>query len=247
MEVRNITLFGYKSHNILFIDSEYSQEDSIRFNRYMILHEDCGVLLGSSGFSVVPRVYAEMLRYTAGSQSLKAVLSSQSSGMANGFMHRFDLGSPPTRICEVSMCFLSNDGVEGVKSFIEVPDEGMSCFISPGFDLVLVPELFQSEGRFSVYDPVSKMLFTSEIGAAIRPQDQNGVYVDEFVSCLPYVETSRWQTMRPEHISSWMEAIAKLDVNVLAPRYGPFYRGQAVKDFLAWFRDLARGNRLMAE
>ncbi len=62
----------------------------------------------------------------------------------------------------------------------------MDCEPSPGFKLKVVPAHFlHSEGQINVYDPISKILFTGDIGAAMLPNDKNEAFVDDFASPHP--------------------------------------------------------------
>jgi flavorubredoxin len=38
-----------------------------------------------------------------------------------------------------------------------------------------------------------------------------------------------------------------LDIDFIAPQHGPVYRGQAMRDFLDWFRELPCGIDLMRD
>jgi flavorubredoxin len=132
--------------------------------------------------------------------------------------------------------------------FIGVPDEGMTVEMVPGFRLQLVPAHFlHSEGHINVYDPLSRILFTGDIGAAMLPLDKDYAFVDDFKAHLPYIEEFHRRYMCCNRAARiWVEAVSKLDIDMLAPQHGPIYRGKAVKDFLAWFKELQCGVDLMS-
>lgn len=138
------------------------------------------------------------------------------------------------------MRFLPHYGIKSMDRFIGVPDEGMNCTLYPGFDVQLVPAHFlHSEGQINVYDPISKVLFTGDIGAAMLPLDEDYAFVDDFFSHLTYIEGFHRRYMCSNRAARiWVEAVSKLHVEIIAPQHGPVYRGQAVNDFLAWFNEL---------
>ena len=73
-----------------------------------------------------------------------------------------------------------------MERFVGVPDEGMCCEVAPGFTLDLIPAHFlHSEGQINVYDPVSRILFTGDIGAAMMPVGTDDPFVDDFAAHLP--------------------------------------------------------------
>ena len=173
--MRNIVLFGDENHKfVLLNESDPGEEDGIRSNQYLIQHKDDGVLLDPGGFGVMPRVLAELLRYL-GPQQLKAiVLSHQDPDIVGGLSTWLELTGAPVYVSEIWMRFLPHYGIKGVSRFIGVPDQGMPLSAAPGFDLQLVPAHFlHSEGQINVYDPVSKILFSGDIGAAMLPTDKD--------------------------------------------------------------------------
>ena len=145
------------------------------------------------------------------------------------------------------MRFLPHYGIKDMKRFVGVPDEGMICTIAQDFSLQLVPAHFlHSEGQINVYDPISKVLFTGDIGAAMLPEDNDDAFVDDFSAHLPYIEDFHRRYMCSNRAARiWVDAVSKLDVGMIAPQHGPVYRGRAVKDFLSWFRELECGVDLM--
>ena len=69
--MRNVTLFEGERHQfILLNESEPGEEDGVRSNQYLVMHDQSGVLLDPGGFGVMPRVLAEMLRYTTQIRSI---------------------------------------------------------------------------------------------------------------------------------------------------------------------------------
>jgi flavorubredoxin len=248
--MRNIVLFGSEKHKfILLNESEPGEEDGVRSNQYLVLHENAGVLLDPGGFGVMPRVLAEMLRYISPDQLKGIVLSHQDPDIVGGISTWLELTEAEVYVSRIWMRFLPHYGIKGMSRFVGVPDEGMVYEVAPGFNLQLVPAHFlHSEGQINVYDSVSKILFSGDIGAAMLPVDKDYAYVDDFDAHLPYIEEFHRRYMCANRAARiWVKAVSKLDVDIIAPQHGPIYRGQAVKDFLAWFNELQCGVDLMTD
>lgn len=248
--MRNIVLFGSEKHKfILLNESEPGEEDGVRSNQYLVLHENAGVLLDPGGFGVMPRVLAEMLRYISPDQLKAIVLSHQDPDIVGGISTWLELTDASVYVSRIWMRFLPHYGIKGMSRFVGVPDEGMVCEVAPGFDLQLVPAHFlHSEGQINVYDPVSKILFSGDIGAAMLPVDKDYAYVDDFEAHLPYITEFHRRYMCANRAARiWVKMVSKLDVDIIAPQHGPIYRGKAVKDFLAWFNELQCGVDLMTD
>ena len=131
--------------------------------------------------------------------------------------------------------------------FRGVPDQGMECELEPGFALKLVPAHFlHSEGQINVYDPISRILFSGDIGAAMMPNDDQTPYVDDFQAHIPNIKAFHQRYMGSNKaIQCWLKTIADLDISAIAPQHGPIYRGQAAKDFLVWLGNLQCGIDLL--
>lgn len=246
--MRNIKLFESEIHKfILLNESEPGEEDGVRSNQYLVLHEGVGVLLDPGGFGVMPRVLVEMLRYLQPEKIRGIFLSHQDPDIVGGIATWLELIKAPVYISRIWMRFLPHYGLDDMSRFVGVPDEGMDCEVVPGFRLQIVPAHFlHSEGQINIYDPVSKILFTGDIGAAMMPTEKDEPYVDDFKSHLPFIEAFHRRYMcSNKAIRCWLDNIATLDIDMIAPQHGPVYRGAAVPEFLAWLRDLQCGVDLM--
>jgi flavorubredoxin len=195
----------------------------------------------------MPRVLAEMLRYISPDKLKGIVLSHQDPDIVGGISTWLEITEAEVYVSRIWTRFLPHYGITEMRRFIGVPDEGMNYPVCPGFDLQLVPAHFLlSEGQINVYDPISKILFTGDIGAAMLPVEQDYAFVDDFDAHLPYIKEFHRRYMCSNKAARfWVEAVSKLDIAMLAPQHGPIYRGQAVKDFLAWFKELPCGIDLM--
>lgn len=247
--MRNIVLFGEGEHKfVLLNESDPGEEDGVRSNQYLIQHANAGVLLDPGGFGVMPRVLAELLRYLSPQQLQGIVLSHQDPDIVGGLATWLELTGAPVYVSEIWMRFLPHYGIKGMNRFVGVPDQGMDWQVAPGFDLKLVPAHFlHSEGQINVFDPTARILFSGDIGAAMLPADKDYVFVDNFADHLKYIEGFHRRYMCSNRAARiWVDRVAKLDVQMIAPQHGPIYRGKAVQDFLAWFRELQCGIDLMA-
>ena len=246
--MRNIKLFNAETHKfILLNESEPGEEDGIRSNQYLIVHEGVGVLLDPGGFGVMPRVLAEMLRYVPPEQIRGIFLSHQDPDIVGGLATWLELVKAPVYISRIWLRFLPHSGLKDMSQFVGVPDQGMACEVAPGFHLTIVPAHFlHSEGQINVYDPISKILFTGDIGAAMLPLDRDDAYVDDFELHLPFIaEFHRRYMCSNRAIRCWLDTIAELDIEMIAPQHGPVYRGAAVPAFLDWLRQLQCGVDLL--
>lgn len=246
--MRNVKLFEADGHMfVLLNESEQGEEGGVRSNQYLIQHQGTGVLLDPGGFGVMPRVLAEMLRYVQPAQIQGIFLSHQDPDIVGGLATWLELIKAPVYISRIWMRFLPHYGLKDMSQFVGVPDEGLDCEVAPGFHLKVVPAHFlHSEGQINVYDPVSKVLFSGDIGAALMPDGDDQAFVDDFQRHIPFIEGFHRRYMcSNKAIRCWLDTIAPLDIQMIAPQHGPVFRGEAVRQFLDWLRDLPCGVDLL--
>jgi flavorubredoxin len=246
--MRDVVLYESDDHRfILLNESEPGEEDGIRSNQYLILHGDEGVLLDPGGFGVMPRALAELLGYLSPDRLRAIVLSHQDPDIVGGLSTWLELTDAPVYVSQIWMRFLPHYGIRSMQRFVGVPDAGMPLRVGDNFQLRLLPAHFlHSEGQINVYDPVSRVLFTGDIGSAMLPVDRDYAFVDDFAAHLPYIAGFHRRYMGSNRaIQIWLEGIRDLDIDIIAPQHGPIYRGAAVGEFLRWFGDLQCGIDLM--
>lgn len=188
--MRNITLFDSGTHQfILLNESEPGEEEGVRSNQYLVVEGKRGVLIDPGGFGVMPHVLAELLRYLSPSELEAIIVSHQDPDIVGGISAWIELTSAPIYAPAIWLRFLPHCGIEAMDRFIGVPDQGMALSLANGFKLDLVPAHFlHSEGHINVFDPVSKILFSGDIGAAMLPPEIDTPFVDDFAAHLPYIE-----------------------------------------------------------
>jgi flavorubredoxin len=246
--MRNIKLFDNGNHKfVLLNESEPGEEDGIRSNQYLIVENDNGFLLDPGGFGVMPRVLAEMLHYLGPKQIRGIMLSHQDPDIVGGLVTWLEMTQCPIYVSRIWMRFLPHYGLRDMSRFVGVPDTGMPLQVAPGFDVQIVPAHFlHSEGQINAYDPVARILFTGDIGAAMMPMDNDEPFVDDFNAHLPYIQGFHRRYMcSNKALRCWLDTIADLEIDMIAPQHGPIYRGAAVPALLDWLRNLQCGIDLM--
>ncbi len=141
------------------------------------------------------------------------------------------------------MGFLTHYGVEFASRFVAVQDHGGTLPVGlKGKPLTLVPAHYcHSSGNYSVYDPLSRILFSGDIGAALLPAD-HPLHVPDFAAHIPTMELfhKRWMPSN-EAKNRWIARVRKLDVQMLCPQHGAIFQGEQVGQFLDWFEALEVG------
>jgi len=128
------------------------------------------------------------------------------------------------------------------KRVIEIPDEGARIPFGKS-ELVLLPAHFlHSVGNFQLYDPVSKILFSGDMGASLGDEGDSA-YVDDFEAHIPLMEGFHQRYMCSNKVTRlWSRMVRNLDVEMIVPQHGLAFKGkEKINQFLDWISDLECG------
>jgi flavorubredoxin len=242
--VHNVKLFESRDHLFVFLnESTSTTESGIHSNQYLIKHRNNFVLLDPGGFNVMPHVLAELLRYTTLDKLTAIILSHQDPDVLGGIVSWTALSSASVYLPEIWKRFIPHCGITTeINRFYGVPDKGMLYPMASNCKLQLIPAHFlHSEGNINVYDPVSKILFSGDIGAATTMIDDNP-FVENFKTYLPHIEGFHRRYMCSNRaIQAWLKRISKLEINMIAPQHGRIYKGKVLHQFIDWISKLQCG------
>ena len=105
---------------------------------------------------------------------------------------------------------------------------------------VIPAHFLHSCGNFHVYDPVSKILYTGDLGASLGEDYR---IVRDFEAHIQYMEGFHRRYMTStKAIKLWLDLVRQLDIHTIAPQHGALFQGQEmVQAFLTWLDGLEVG------
>ncbi|AQQ67102.1 MBL fold metallo-hydrolase [Microbulbifer agarilyticus] len=129
---------------------------------------------------------------------------------------------------------------------IELPDEGGRIALGETSFQAVPAHFLHSVGNFHFYDPISKALFSGDVGAAITP-GQDHLPVDDMATHIPRMEGFHRRYMAGNRACrEWVNRIRLMDVEMILPQHGkPFIGKKMVAEFLGWFERLECGVDLL--
>ncbi len=131
------------------------------------------------------------------------------------------------------------------KTFVSLPDEGGTVSVGR-LRLGAVPAHYlHSSGNFHLYDEKAKILFSGDVGAALLPPEQDGLFVTDFDRHILYAEGfhKRWMGSKAA-VLDWCERASRMEIDMLCPQHGMIYQGTDVMRFINWFAELEVGSGL---
>lgn len=217
-------------------------EEGIPSNQYMVQHGDACALLDPGGFGLFPILNARISKFTD-PKNVKAIfLSHQDPDVSSGVDIWVEVTHAKVYVSSLWMRFLPHFDLTHPANLQPIGDKGAEVEIAPGFVLQAVPAHFlHSPGQINVYDPISRILFSGDIGAS-SSQQEAGVFVDDFERWLPHIAPFHRRYMASNKaLRRWIREIEKLDIETIAPQHGALYRGEAKEQLIRWLYDLKCG------
>ncbi|WP_020409893.1 MBL fold metallo-hydrolase [Hahella ganghwensis] len=125
---------------------------------------------------------------------------------------------------------------------VEIPDEGSNIRLGNSFIRAIPAHFLHSVGNFHFYDPLSKILFSGDVGAAMTP-GQDHVPVENMADHIPLMEGFHRRYMASNRACrAWVNKVRQLDVETMVPQHGKAFVGRdKVAAFLDWFECLECG------
>lgn len=238
-------LFENAEHkNILMED--FTSGQMVQANQHVIVHRNQAMLLDPGGHKVYAPLLDELSAVVPISQLKFIFLSHQDPDIVaatNGWLMVTDaqafIPAPWVR-------FLMHFGVDDmlVDRILPIGDQGMVVNLA-GCQLLFIPAHFlHSPANFQVYDPVSKILYSGDLGASLG---QTYMIVKNMDDHLQYMEGfHRRYIASNKALQLWAAMVRQLDIETIAPQHGAMLVGKEnVQRFIDWVETLACGVDIM--
>ena len=121
-----------------------------------------------------------------------------------------------------------------------IPDGGQRLAVGSGEVIALPAHFLHSCGNLHVYDPISKILYTGDLGASLGGDKQ---FVDDFDAHVGFMRGFHERYMASTAaLRAWVRMARTLDIDIIAPQHGAIFKGRdLVKTFLDWAESLEVG------
>ncbi len=233
-------LFSDGNHQcIKFSDLTIGEE--VQSNQFLIIHNQRGVLIDCGGYRVYQNVLLTLSRHLPAGALDYIFLSHQDPDIGSGLNLWLPICKAQVMVSELWAKFIPAFCVRGLPEsrITAIPDRGV-WFELAGSPLLAVPAHFlHSPGNFQLYDPVSKILFTGDLGASIESHQENIQTEEEFYRHLEKMRIfhNRYMPSRAA-CRYWAAMVMRLDVEMIVPQHGARISGrELVEKFLQWVED----------
>jgi flavorubredoxin len=245
--VTAIDLYKEGVHRNVFLEDQ-GGEEFVQANQHLIIHERQGLLLDPGGHKVYPAVLRATLRELDQAMLRHIFLSHQDPDVVaaiNGWLMTTDADA---HVPAIWQRFVPHFGMDQLvrNRLHPIPDEGMQLELG-GATLLIIPAHFlHSAGNHQLYDPISKILYSGDLGASPHSdlrttrdfaplEEQLRPFHERYLACNTALR-------------AWVRMVRQLDIETIAPQHGTIMQGRdCVESFLSWCEELRCGVDLLAE
>ncbi|MGJ4882115.1 MULTISPECIES: MBL fold metallo-hydrolase [unclassified Bradyrhizobium] len=238
----NTVLYDDGVHKNILLEDFGAGDHAVQANQHLIIHDRVGMLLDPGGHKVYSRVLSETFSELSGGRLKYLFLSHQDPDIVaaiNGWLMTTDADA---YISELWTRFVPHFGFDHIVAhrLKPIPDEGM-VFDLAGSRLYALPAHFlHSEGNFQLYDPISKILYSGDLGASIGV---DYTVVRDFKAHTRFMEGFHRRYMVSNRVmKAWAQMVSTLDIEIIAPQHGALFPDATMsRQFIAWCAGLECG------
>ncbi len=228
--------------------------EAVQANQFLLVNGDTGAILDPGGNIAYNELYLGMSAFFA-PHKLAAILASHADPDIIASLDRWMTATEaPVYISRIWERFAPHFCKPGKTTgrIIGLPDEGQRLQLGNGtdrFELWALPAHFlHAEGNFQFYDPVSRILFSGDLGASLGASLNPEQPVTSLAAHIPRMEGFHRRYMVSNKVLRlWAAMVRQLDIQMIAPQHGSPMVGAAVGEFIDWVEDLACGIDLFGQ
>ncbi|HET6786417.1 MAG TPA: MBL fold metallo-hydrolase [Aquabacterium sp.] len=235
---------------LMFTDLTRDVGEAVPSNQFLIVNKDTGAIIDPGGNMAYNELYLGVTRYFP-PQRLAAIVASHADPDIIASLDRWMTSTTaPLYISKVWERFAphfckpgkTTDRVHGI------PDQGMHIPIGDSTLIALPAHFLHAEGNFQFYDPISKILFSGDLGASFAATQVKGSVITSLKPHIPAMEAfHRRYMVSGKILRLWARMVRQLDIRMIVPQHGLPMAGPAVGEFIDWVQDLECGIDLMTQ
>jgi len=242
-------LYHRDGHQVLmFSDLTEEAGEAVQSNQFLIVDEDTGAVIDPGGNLAYGGLYLAMTRHFPPSR-LSALIASHADPDIVASLDRWTTAtSAPIYISRVWERFVPHFCKAGktVGRVVPIPDAGMRIPVGRHQLWALPAHFLHAEGNFQFYDPVSRILFSGDLGVSLVDAAEAGTAVTDLTPLRPRMEAFHRRYMVSNKVLRlWADMVEPLAIDLMVPQHGAPLAGPAIRQFIAWVRDLPCGIDLM--
>lgn len=256
MAAEPIVLFDNGHHKCLMFDSLVTGE-GVQSNQFMIVDGKQEALIDPGGDLTYTPLAVAASRYM-NIQNMAYVFASHQDPDIIGSIDRWIIHTRAkvvtSRLWSRFLPHLVSNYVSNQLSgnvferIISIPDTGANVKFGDSYIMCLPAHFMHSVGNLQFYDPVSKILFSGDLGASLGGDDDH-LPVQDFDRHVPTMTGFHRRYIASRKVCKlWANMVRELDVQMIVPQHGKRFEGpEMVERFLNWISEQPCGIDLVTQ
>ncbi|KAF0807841.1 beta-lactamase domain-containing protein [Alcanivorax sp. S71-1-4] len=249
-----IVLFDNGQHRCLCFDNLVSGE-GVQSNQFLILDGDQSMLLDPGGDLTYTPLSLALSRHMK-VEELTYVFASHQDPDIIASLDKWLLHTHARVICSklwarflphLTAHYLSIlRNINTYERIIPLPDAGDRIRLGESTLYAVPAHFLHSVGNFQLYDPVSRILFSGDMGASLV---DDASPVTDFQAHIPHMAGFHRRYMASRQVTRlWANMVREMDVAMIVPQHGrPLAGRDMITAFLDWISELPCGLDLMTQ
>jgi flavorubredoxin len=223
---------------------------AVQCNQFLIVDDGRGALLDPGGNMTYTGLLMDMQQYFS-SRDLSYILASHPDPDIIASINKWFVASDcKVLISDLWTRFVPHftTGRDISHRIVGIPDEGVLIPLGQCKIAALPGHFMHAEGNFQFYDPVSRILFSGDLGTSLVSHERAAEPVTDLASHLRDMTVFHKRYIVTGKVCRyWANMVRKLDIEQIVPQHGCRFVGKAVKDFIDWVEQLECGVDLMRQ
>lgn len=244
----HVVLFDNGTHKNVLLEDISSGGLAVQANQHVVIDGKSAMILDPGGHKVYSKVLAATTGLLGQARLETLFLSHQDPDIVaavNGWLMTTDAKA---YVSALWTRFVPHFGLDRLveSRLLPIPDEGMDLPLGATKMKVVPAHFLHSPGNHQLYDPVSKILYSGDLGASIGPEYRE---VTDFDAHIPSMLGFHRRYMASSAaMRAWAKKARALDIDVIAPQHGALFKGKPmVERFIAWCESLECGVDIVNE
>jgi flavorubredoxin len=225
-----------------------ADEDAVQANQFLIVDHEEGVILDPGGNMTYNELNLTMRKYIAPNK-LDYIVASHADPDIIASLDRWMTSTQAKLVISKLWARFAPHFCKIGKTddrIISVPDEGGKLSFGKTQLWLLPAHFLHSEGNFQFYDPVSKILFTGDLGVSLVSGAAAARFITNLNPMPPGMEAFHKRYMVSNKVLKlWVRMVRDLDIDMIVPQHGAPIKDEAIGQLLDWLDNLSCGIDLM--
>jgi flavorubredoxin len=229
---------------------DLADAESVQINQFLVVDGNRSAMIDPGGDLIYNDLFMQSYKYLF-TKNLDYVIGSHQDPDVISSLDKWLVGSD----CKVIVPALWEKAITHFAApgklknrVIGIPDKGMNIQLGNTILKAIPAHFLHSAGNFQFYDPVSKILFSGDMGSSMVSTKADHP-VENFETHVNTMEAFHRRYLVSNKVCRyWVRMIRGLDLEWIVPHHGRPFKGKAtIEMFLDWVEDLKCGVDLMTQ